>query len=342
MGGNALKHCTRRYDADEYHEVARRLGNHLASTLGVLSGVIPAYKNKGSFGDVDILVMSDRLHPNWKQALIASLGLKDDEYVSNGDVFTVKFEEIQADLICTPEDHFNASLFYFGYNDLGNLLGRLFHSQGVKLGHKGLYLVVRPRENQLEHVIGEIFLTDDPKTILEILGLDVREYGKFEDIEDIFKFVAGSKYFHPDIFLLENRNCESRVRDRKRKTYNLFLEWCEKNKDHLVKYEHESFDGRFGYHINNEFMNTVLVKYFPDIKVKVDGMIDEFELDQEFKKVFNGQIVKDLTGLEGKNLGMLMKDLKEVLVPKELFIAHPELVEKEILKRFLTYYQKSV
>lgn len=338
MGGNALKSCTRRYQAEEYYRLSKTLGEYLAETLGVTSTTIPAYKNKESFGDIDQLVASDDLPPNWKQILIDDLGLMAGEYVSNGNVFSIKFEEIQADLIRTPESECLASLFYFGYNDLGNLMGRIAHSKGVKLGHKGMFLVVRPRENQLEHVIGEIFLTDDPKTILDILDLDFSKYGHFDTIEDIFEFVAESKYFHPDIFLFENRNCESRVRDQKRKTYNAFIQWCEDNKNRFPA-KTERFEGKFGYHIKEEFLNYVLINYFPDIKTKVDSMIDEFELDQEFKEVFNGDLVMEWTGLEGKALGGLMKEVKQLLTPKELYIAHPGLV-KVIAVEYFSHIRK--
>jgi hypothetical protein len=334
MGGNALKNCTRRYQSKEYHDLAKRLKDFISSELGVLSVVIPAYENKDSFGDIDILVMSDLLPSNWKDKLKQKLNLAKDEYQDNGNCFSIKFEEIQADLIIIKEENFQSSLFYFSYNDLGNLLGRIAHINGVKFGHNGLSLTVRPRENMLDHVIGEIEITKDPKTILGILGLDIKNYGKFFDIEDIFEFVASSKYFNPDIFLLENRNCESRIRDKKRKTYMLFLDWCEKNKDRLNRAKYPSKDGRYGYHIKDEFYKEVILSRFPDIKTKVDSMIDDFELNREFRKVFNGDIVSKLTGLNGKDLGMFMRSLVHILEPKELFIAHPEYVERVIKEEF--------
>lgn len=336
MGGNALIHCTRRYYASEYFELADRIKSFIKDTLGVRCDVIEAYSEKESFGDIDVIVESNDLHPEWKQKIIDALDLEEWQYVSNGNCFTIKFEDIQADLIVTSRDNYDSSLFYFAYNDLGNLLGRLYHRNGVKLGFNGLYLIVRPRVNQLEHVIGDVFLTRDKDTILEMIGLDPEQYGKFSKIEDIFKFVASSKYFNPNIYLFENRNSESRVRDRKRKTYNAFLQWCEENSSTLQSYPYETFDGRFGYHINDRFLDEVVLKYFPNAKVEVEEMIDEYELDLEFKKVFNGKHVSEWTGLEGKELGYLMKEAKEKLAesPKDLYVAHPQLVKTVVMELF--------
>lgn len=44
----------------------------------------------------------------------------------------------------------------------------------------------------------------------------------------MFKYVLSSPYFDPSIYLYENLNHINRTRDRKRKTYNMFLEYISK------------------------------------------------------------------------------------------------------------------
>lgn len=45
-------------------------------------------------------------------------------------------------------------------------------------------------------------------------------------LNDIFRYVVGSACFNRDIFLLENRDAQSRIRDRKCKTCMAFLDCC--------------------------------------------------------------------------------------------------------------------
>jgi hypothetical protein len=79
-----------------------------------------------------------------------------------------------------------------------------------------------------DYMFREILLTREYEAALFFLGYDPERFREgFENLEDIFKYVAGSRYFNRDIFLLENRNAQSRIRDRKRPTYTKFLTWCE-------------------------------------------------------------------------------------------------------------------
>lgn len=40
-------------------------------------------------------------------------------------------------------EHFNTSLEYLNWNDLGNLIGRIAHKFGLKYGHKGLLYIIK-------------------------------------------------------------------------------------------------------------------------------------------------------------------------------------------------------
>lgn len=293
-----------------------------------LVGVVPAYFQKESFGDLDVVIESDYLPNSWQQMIIAELRLEPSELKKNSNTFSFKFEEIQVDLIATKSEVFDSSIDYFSYNDLNNLVGRICKHMGFKLGHEGLFLVVRPSGNDHEHIIEEILLTRDIRVAYRMIEISNPNHfcDGFETIEDIFKWVASSKYFNPDIFLLHNRNATSRVRDKKRKTYNAFLTWCEENKDSLPRHDFGSVDERGGYTIVEPFYSEIILKYFPEAKAKVDSAIAEYELNKEFKKIFNGSLITELTGLEGKELGAFICKIKPVFTDQQFYVDHSDLV----------------
>lgn len=138
MGGNAFpNYCLARLNAEDYVIISNEIVNRLRSNFpDSLFEVIPSYRSKDSFGDLDILYCSDVPRDSLKNCISPV------DYVYNGDVssFAVEINDqlFQVDLIKSPRVSFDFALSYFSYNDLGNLLGRVFRRGGLKLGHRGL------------------------------------------------------------------------------------------------------------------------------------------------------------------------------------------------------------
>lgn len=312
MGGNAFK-VTRRYDSIEYFNLEREVLTKINDKFGyeyIRARALQAYKTKESFGDMDIVICSDWLPGNWKEIFIELFDVEKDQWYLNGDVFSFVYKDFQIDIIKTPFMYYWSTLEYFAYNDLGNLLGRMTHKMGLKLGHKGLSLIVRDEENN--HILEEIELENSIYPALEILGLDDDKYSNgFDTLEDIFKFVASSPYFNPEIYLLENRSHASKVRDRKRKTYSAFLEWCEANKDSLNKFDWGNISEKGGYNIREPWYTDIICKEWPYLKEHVDQVIADHNLHLEYKKCINGEMAMEITGLQGKELGEFMKYAKQ-------------------------------
>lgn len=339
MGGNAVN-GVRRWDADEYRIQVAALATDLIETLGTARfDEIPAYHTKESFGDCDIVISNEQLDPNWKSWIITALMLHEGDFVSNGNVFSFNYHGMQVDLISTDPIHYQSTIDYFSYNDLGNLLGRMMHKLGIKFGHRGMEIVVREPVEYGGHILKEISLSVEYSDALEILGLDVAEFRRgFDTKEDIFKFVASSKYFDPAIYLLDNRAHHSRVRDRKRKTYHEFLVWCETTKpkanfDFTNKTEHG------GYSIREPFFTDIVVAKWPHAKILVDEVIADYEFNKTFKAIYNGEIVSVVTGLEGKELGKFMAAMKPLMYDeaKRYFIARPHNIRWMIQVCFKEY-----
>lgn len=301
MGGNALTTVAAcRLRADAYHALAGTVMDVLSRAFPLRAArVIPAYRRKESFGDMDVLLASDAWTEDDFAALQAAFHAV--EMVRNGTVVSLglalaRFGAgegfFQLDVILTPAAGLRAACNYFAWNDCGNLLGRIAHGMGLKLGHKGLSYPFRDGS----HLFDDIHVTDDWEVILPALGYDHSTWAAgFDTLEDLFRFVSSGTFFRREIFLLENRNHQSRTRDRKRMTYMAFLDWIE-------DLPGDAADPR-----PHAAWLPYLFDHLPGFAEKYRSTEARHARHQAAKARFNGARVQALTGLRDKALGALMK-----------------------------------
>lgn len=323
MGGNALKHTpTRRYDKDEYRELTEKVIGDLSYSFPLDTFKdIPAYSSKDSFGDLDVLHTCQNITEEFIRDKF-----KPNEIVSNGEVVSFDVEQFQVDLIQTTRHRFDYAYHYFSFNDMGNLVGRIFKKFGLKHGHKGLLYVFRDGD----HTVDEFDVTLNYKRAIEFVGLPYRN--EFETLEDIFSYVASSPYFNPDIYLFENMNYRSRVRDAKRKTYSEFLVWCAENQEGMTHYQ----------------FNPDKSVYLPSIRNCFESFGPMYDLIEqknrsikELKLKFNGTIVRNMTGLEGAELGLFIHDFRNHYGNDFLLITPPDTILSLIASFYKTHYLPS-
>lgn len=304
MGGNALSRETLRLRKTEYDALALDAVARLQAAFPQARvHAIASYRNKPDFGDLDILVESTDYDPHR-----AAQALDAVEVVRNGPVTSVGVVVLcgdqapngpvfQVDLIESEPESFDFAACYFSYNDLSNLLGRIAHALGVTLRHDGLVYYLRDGD----YLFAEIVLTRDYLHALPFMGYDPARYQQgFDGLEDIFQFVASTPFFNPDIYLLHNRNNASRVRDRKRPTYNAFLRWCAERPGLTA----------FVYPEDKSAWLPRVMEHFPDFAAQYQQAQQDLARQRELKSRFNGAWVAQLTGLEGKALGALMQQIK--------------------------------
>lgn len=311
MGGNALKNAaTRRLDRAAFERVARDVVAGLRAAFPTARvEVIPAYAAKADFGDLDLLMTDEDVEAQGGiDALkrLATARFHATEQFRNGPVLSFDHRDradqaepgFQVDVILQARESFDFALNYFSFNDLGNLIGRTAHKQGASFGHDGLWYVFRDGDYKFR----ELLLTLDFDQALRFLGYEpARFHAGFDDLEAIFEYVAGSAFFNRAIFLLENRNYQSRVRDRKRKTYTGFLQWCE------ARPALPAFD----YPDDKAQWLPRMFEWFPAFKLAHDRAAQDLARERAVRARFNGEYVAALTGLEGKELGLLMKRIKD-------------------------------
>ncbi len=307
MGGNALKTTkTRRYQADEYFALANEVGDKLLwgyrgcedKGFGRVNQVevIEAYRSKESFGDMDVLyttLSGDPVDANFIQDTFSP-----NEIVRNGSVISFDYKELQIDLIHSPVESFEYASCYFRFNDLGNLVGRIAKAFNVKHGHRGLTLPLRDGDQQF----AEIVLTTDHSKALRFMGLDSDRFQEgFEDLREIFDFVTASHYFDPESYKLENLNTIAKTRDRKRPTYNAFLEHTKDWKGPTWTNPHT---------LDKKMWIPFILDQFPGARPDFDRAMEKLVFQQFIKTKFNGTLVSEITGLVGKELGHFMHYLR--------------------------------
>lgn len=289
MGGNALKQTTtRRYEADEYRRVRDFVIKSLAAHptfAGRRIREIPSYREKTSFGDLDLIVESDDLGPSvWED--LESI-FKPNEMFLNTPVCSLNVEELQVDLILTPRVVYDVALAYYAYNDLGNLMGRVADNLGFKLGHAGLGYIVRDATGDQ---VGAVTLTTDYRQAFAFLGYSPDRWEEgFDNLEDILAFASSSPLFNRKYYALETRNNRDRVRDRKRTTYMTFLRWLDGQSD-VVQYSPA------------DILGDSIVRaddFFPGFIAQVEAIRMEDSRQRLVKSKFNGDIVTAVTGLAG-------------------------------------------
>lgn len=311
MGGNALKDVgVIRLDADRYDKLAAQVVARLEALFpdGRIA-TIPHLRSKADFGDLDVLVSSFDKGP---ETMLAD-EFKPMAIVVNGPVLSFDVEvpgavtgRFQVDLIQVAPEEFVFARSYFSYNDLGNLLGRVAHLHGFKLGHAGLFRPLRAPGNA-SHFVRDILVTRDWPKALAFLGYDPGRWEQgFDTMDEMFAFVAASQFFYPAAFPLEHRSHKARVRDRKRPTYTAFLQWLTERG--LVPAEEMDEATRA---ITAAWGLAYALDQFESFQRRWVQAQADLHDDLMFRRRLNGDVVRKLTGHDGPALGQYMRALRD-------------------------------
>lgn len=294
MGGKAFGFEAKRMGKYEYEDtLALNLARIDSSQHynGMGKGVI-SYSTKETFGDIDILVPKEHFSFDrfWDKHKF-----RYKDYKRNGGVISIlDKQDRQIDIITTPLSIYNIHYNYLAYNDMGNFIGRIAKSLNLKYGHDGLSLIVRYREDPTRK-IGVIPISTDVQYIYKLLDIPYRCY---DTMEQIYSDIMSSKYYHKDSFLLEKQSHHTRARDRKRKSYHGMLNYIKENDT--------SAEPRRNYSIEETL--AMLPSFVSDEYIKITA---EYDKKMYEKTLFNGNIVSDVTGLKGKELGVFMASIKD-------------------------------
>lgn len=318
MGGSL---SNKRLEAQEFEQLTMRLGQRLCKILipaGVMWMMVPYYRKKKDFGDVDYVVKADAgdIMPLVEQEF------NPESMLVNDGIISFTFEGFQVDLICTSKN-FDTSVAYFSYNDIGNLLGRIYHKLGLKFGHEGLLYPLRDDRGSVRK---NIVVSTEMIKILGFIGCSYKTWSEgFSTMEQMFRFVASSQYFDRSIYEGE-LSAINKKRDKKRKTFSYFLNWLEIAQPDN-RYAFKSRDAR------DEYIPSIEAYFGVSIEEQRKELEAELAKESRFKEKFNGDLLMMLTPLKGLHLGQFVGMYKKKMlgIEGELTKEHNDAFEDLIL-----------
>jgi len=346
MGGAALKSYginTRRYQRDEYFEIAQEISEILVKK-GWNVYVVEAYAQKKSFGDLDAVIEDKGYSADYIKKLIET------EFGAaiihrNSNTYSFCYKEFQIDLIFHSNNIFYPASNYYKFSPSGNGIGKLAHQFGLQYGHEGLKYIIREENIGAEssdnsHVMKEVILSTDIKEIHEMIGLNYSDYSfGFETEEDIFAYICSSTYFNPNLFSFEAMNARARVRDRKRPDYARLMDWIEAHKATLPNYQRN---------LNKKDYLPWIVEKFPALQDEFDECRVRYTQNQIVKSKFNGLLVLDWISevdgeliakmIHGKTLGNIIRDYKNSVQDFHNFLLTTH--EKDVALHFNNWYEE--
>jgi hypothetical protein len=299
MGGKALKSIeTIRCNRETFDKVSNEIINVLNKTFNKV--VIPRfYKNKKTFGDIDILICTDNFSENMRDYI--NRNFKPNEIFHNGNCWSFDYEKIQIDFITCSDEHFDSNYNYLNFNDFGNFVGRIAQGFGLKYGSEGLWYEHYFKGMNIAHIP----ISKNYPDIFNFLGLSYARYQEgFDELEDIFEYIATCKFFNWKMFQLDQLNKINRDRNLKRKSYMSFLEWMDAN---VADENHE-----YQFDKSQEEYNKMIAEAFPYANLDMEIRRVEYEYCKSLyiKSKFNGGEIIRRYGLQGKELGDAISGFK--------------------------------
>lgn len=313
MGGNALKEThgleSKRMNLIQYNDLKENVSKFL-DNMDVNYRHVNSYHNKSDFGDLDVVVSRENNAVDLIRNYLRIGGLPmTDEFrePQNVDIVSTLVDQHQIDFIFVNPEQLESASTYYSYNDIWNLLGKVIKTHDYKLGWQGLLYTYRNGN----HFKEDIVLTHDLMVALEVMGLSVERYKQgFDTYEDMFDFVITCKAFDASKFAFENLNHRNRVRDKKRKTYNLFLNYVEGK----VYPEPEAL--------------IKPVDKFPFLADEIKKRDDSFIDKNKAKSIINGDIIRAITGKEGQDIKYILHTFRTMYsVDEILLMTHADVIK---------------
>ncbi|MCJ1473564.1 hypothetical protein MMC13_002215 [Lambiella insularis] len=236
MGGKAFGHpphslITPRIPQNLYTTLLDHFISLLSSFYATVASPIDV-PEKPTHGDIDILVSGPYSVTN-PQAISHAFDAKAVVTTpgSPSTSFAVPFPNspdryIQVDVHVCPASTFQWELFTNSHGDLWNILGTSIRGFGLTANNIGLYL----RIAEIEHIDRKksmIFLTSDPMSVLDLLGLNEQMYWRqFGTVDEMYEYALSMRFFKEERYVREDLKANDRKRMRQRPIYSRFVsEW---------------------------------------------------------------------------------------------------------------------
>ena len=172
----------------------------------------------------------------------------------------------------------------------------------------------------------EIILSQDPRRICEFLGLSYeRLQHPFNNGDEVVNFLSESPYFdrgvyHPDAGILSHE----KRRRRQRRPINQELTACLMDPD--IPYVPKDCDK----------IHQLALEFFDKVN-EFEQYCQSIQNKFYYHQRINGKLVGDLTGLDGNQLGKLMRHIRDQISTEQLRDLDDSELATEILKLVKMY-----
>lgn len=333
MGGRALASIgieTVRLNKEDFSIVSQIIESEF-NELGWYTHIVKSYENKETFGYLDILLLNNNPELTNKLKTDIEKVFHTRGIVKNANVNSFEYKNFQIDAIVINPEDWETSIGFFDYDPSGNIMGKVAHKFGLKYGAAGL---VYPYRTETSHIMKDIIISKDNFDIFSFLGYDYSEYLQgFNNLEDIFIYLTNGAYFDPFIFKYENLNHIDKKRNRKRSSYNEFLEYINLKGIHIN--DGVIWEDKLLYldYINKFFPNSNFLQQYFELKYKE-------KIHNTMSDKFNGDLIMGLfPDLYGKLLGKFITEFKSQYVFFDEFIIQNDI--ETIKKHLMEHYKKN-
>ena len=311
MGGKAIK-IAKRVNRNIFFEYKEEILPRVRKSFNTEVFLITSYLNKQDFGDMDILVLENEININRRE--IIENEFNPVEIFTNSNIISFNYNELQVDLIFTSKENWITSQIFFCNGDLGNFMGKLYNNYGrlrdigisIKYGFDGLKCkFIYEGKNK------SISLCKDPVKIFNFLGLDFETWKEgFDEKEDMFDYVIGSRYFDYLSFQWENLNSINKDRNKRRPNYVIFLDYIEDHKN-VINWNRED---------KTEYLDNLENFFGVNIREEFEMFKEEIERNKYIASKFNGNIIMErFPDLKGKELGQKIEAFKSLFETEDEF-----------------------
>lgn len=314
MGGRAIAKLINQEEADR---ITLDQKNEYLDFFSQVSGLVPVreIECKTDFGDIDFIYSSCKDDGFFEELI--KLKYDYNGKVKNGNITSFAVGHNQIDIIRMSESRRESALNYYNDNDKGNLIGVIFNRLGFIFGHTGL---------DLRLDFDRLSLTNDFGRILSFLKYPSYAIQKmqngFKTYEEMFETVMLSPYFDSRYYEFENLNNENRTRNKKRKTYQMFVEYLQDHPKKSLSFTKEKmmYDSLILFEKEKDYL--MLLKKQEDNKLN--------------RELFNGDLVNSITGLVREDLGKFIQFIKieEPFMTQHAYYYSTEEITEKITKTY--------
>jgi len=311
MGGKALKSIkVSGMNTETFSKVSDEIVKKLRDELDTnLVEILPYYKSKNTFGDVDVLISKTAIEKYGFNKFhdFLKTKLESPEQAGNSQIYSFgyKYEDSyhQIDLMLHSDDMFYKAKNYFAYNDLNILMNFIAVSNfDISFSKEGLNHVIYGEEKTQK--IGEYNVNVDFYEVLDFLGLNKEQHKiGFNTLQDMYDFIYESPYFDSSAFITKTeKENRAEIKRAERKTYSGFIDYV-KNKPQ----KKSILKGKSKQEIQNLFFYK-----FPIAKESYNEIIENNKKIKKMRESFNGFLASEWLNIDLKDkfLGVVMRKIK--------------------------------